>query len=152
MTHRALLLCMCFAGCTTSRPADLSAILREVEALRAKHELNAALQLADRSLQTSAQRDESYARLCVLKTQVLIQRDGLESGLAFLTAIPAIKMPVSAYILKRQQAVVEADLGRFEDAARDLADAIPLARAAGNPQQVAGTEVARSRILLKLDR
>ncbi|MCU1261959.1 MAG: Tetratricopeptide 2 repeat protein, partial [Bryobacterales bacterium] len=147
-----VLLCAFLTGCTKDASTDQSTVLRTIETARARHDIDGALRLADRSLRRKDSPDEFRARLYILKSQILREREGLESARAFLASVANPGTPAAAYLLKREQAAVDSDLGRFEKADQLLLEAIAISRSAGKPKQVAGTEVVRSRILLKLDR
>jgi CHAT domain-containing protein len=146
-----LSLIVCLAACTKA-PVDQAAVLRNIESLRTRHDLDRALRLTDRSLAGNPALDEFHGRLVLLKSRILRERQGLESAREFLAASPRMKSDVAEYRVRREQATVEADMGRFADADLHLVNATALASAAGKPEQVAGMEVARSRILLKLSR
>lgn len=139
---------VCLAACTRA-PVDQPATLHAIENMRA-HDPNAALKLTEAALNRSPALDEFHGRLCLLKSRILRNRDGLEAACKFLAATPVMDSKVAQYRIRREQATDETGLDLFEPANGHLAVAIALAQAAGKPDQAAGMEVARARILLTL--
>ncbi len=152
MKRGALILCVVLAGCERpGPPPDAEALLQRIEELQ-KTDARAALGAVNAALRKNSHGDDLESKLCVRKSMIVQMREGGEKAIGYLNSLPPMKVPFAEYRIRRQLAALEAQLGRFEAADGHLLQAIELARAAGKPKEVAGTEVTRSRILLKLHR
>jgi CHAT domain-containing protein len=111
-----------------------------------------ALQLAETILAQARTGNREYWQLVLRRVQILEELNRRDGALAWLNQLPIRTAPSdSAVLLLREQALIETETERLEEADRHLNEALSIAGDSGQVRMLANLQVRRAMVFLELN-